>query len=191
MNVKPELIIDIREEHELLEKKIVPVNQKYEVINIPSRHIFSNTEWIRKQSEMRPVWIICASGRRSKAIKDQYFPRNDGIKSSENGIKNIYDYEDTDKPNNNLDMTTSVDANANNLRIEYGKGGLGMQQYMQLAFSAMLVLCGVLVYMNVSKNIVLVCISVMVVFVVGQTYTQSCLLGKIIPKSTFIPIKPE
>ena len=72
-----------------------------------------------------------------------------------------------------------------------GKGGLGMQQYMQLAFSAMLVLCGVLVYMNVSKNIVLVCISVMIIFVVGQTYTQSCLLGKIIPKSTFIPIKPE
>ena len=189
MNVKPELIIDIREEHELLEKKLVPVNQKYEVVNIPSRHIFSNTEWIRKQSEMRPIWIICASGRRSKAIKEQYFPRNDGIKSSENGIKSIYDYEQPNKPISNLDSTKSVDNKY--LRIKYGKGGLGMQQYMQLAFSAMLVLCGVLVYMNVSKNIVLVCISFMVAFVVGQTYTQSCLLGKIIPKSTFIPIKSE
>ena len=80
MSVKPELIIDIREEFELLEKKIVPTTTKYEVVNIPSRHIFANIEWIRKQSELRPVWIICASEGEA-AIKDQYFPRNDGIKS--------------------------------------------------------------------------------------------------------------
>jgi hypothetical protein len=184
MSVKPELIIDIREEFELLEKKIVPTTAKYEVVNIPSRHIFANTEWIRKQSELRPVWIICASGRRSQAIKDQYFPRNDGIKSSQSGIKIIYDSEQFDKLIQNHDSTKSVDNKY--LRIEYGEGGLGMQQYMQLAFSAMLIVCGGLVYMNVNKNFILVAIVAMIVFVLGQTYTKSCLLGKMIPKSIFV-----
>jgi len=184
MSVKPELIIDIREEFELLEKKIVPTTAKYEVVNIPSRNIFANTEWIRKQSELRPVWIICASGRRSKEIKDKYFPRNDGIKSSEDGIKIIYDSEQHDKPMLNIDTTKSVDNKY--LRIEYGEGGLGMQQYMQVAFSAMLIVCGGLVYMNVNKNFILIAIAAMIIFVLGQTYTKSCLLGKMIPKSIFI-----
>ena len=175
MSVRPELIVDLREEFELLEKKLVPTTNKYEVVNIPSRHIFANVDWITKQSHLRPLWLLCASGRRSQAIKDQYFPKNDGIKSSWGGLK--FD---------NGDEHPRVDPNE--LKIEYGAGGFGLQQYMQIAFAGMLSLVVIMLYLNLDRIIVLSVVSGMIIMVLGQTFTKSCLLGKIIPKSQFIPV---
>ena len=108
----PELIIDLREEHELLESRLISPDGTYEIINIPSRHIFANIGWISKQTEKRPVWFICASGRRSQAIKEHYFGRNDGIKSSEGGLKLL-------GGNGNGSGTVSVDPSRIEVRVRY------------------------------------------------------------------------
>jgi rhodanese-related sulfurtransferase len=138
----PELVIDLREEHELLEKKLVSNgnSNRYEIVNIPSRHIFANVDWIKKQTEKRPVWLICASGRRSQAIKDQYFATNDGIKSSVGGLTFGFDKQ----------VGESVDAE--HISIQTGEGGLGMQQYMQVAFAMMLLVSALLVYFKMSRS---------------------------------------
>ena len=170
----PELIIDLREEHELLEKKLVNNGNRYEIVNIPSRHIFANVDWIKKQTEKRPVWLICASGRRSQAIKDQYFATNDGIKSSVGGLSFGFDKQ----------VGESVDAE--HISIQYGEGGLGMQQYMQVAFAMMLLVPALLVYFKASRLTILAVIGALIVIVLSQTFTKSCLLGKIVPKSVFV-----
>lgn len=172
----PELVIDLREEHELLEEMLVSPDGKYEIVNIPSRHIFANVSWINHQTEKRPVWLICASGRRSQAIKDKYFPKNDGIKSSNGGLSFGFD------------KTIGESVNGDHITIKYGQGGFGIQQYMQIAFSGMLVVALSLVYFNVKRNISLAIILAMIVSVLGQTFTKSCMLGKILPKSVFIDI---
>lgn len=172
----PELVIDLREEHELLEKMIVSSDKTYEIINIPSRHIFSNITWINRETEKRPVWLICASGRRSQEIKNKYFPKNDGIKSSNNGLN--FDI-------NNKIVDKSI--NSNHITIKYGEGGFGIQQYMQLAFTFMLIIVLSFFYFNVKRNISIVIILSMIIFILGQSFTKSCMLSKIIPKSVFVP----
>lgn len=178
----PELVIDLREEHELLEKKLVgngngnSNNSKYEIVNIPSRHIFANVDWIKKQTEKRPVWLICASGRRSQAIKDQYFATNDGIKSSAGGLSFGFDTQQS--------AGESVDAD--HISIQQGEGGLGMQQYMQVAFAAMLLVPALLMYFKASRLTILAVLGALIFAVLSQTFTKSCLLGKIVPKSVFV-----
>jgi hypothetical protein len=182
MTVPSELIIDIREEFELLEMRIIPTTNQYEIVNIPSRHIFANIDWINRETEKRPVWIICASGRRSQAIKDQYFPKNDGIKSSVYGIKLLTNEIKEDQTEN---KETHINASA--VRIEKGQGGYGIQQYMQFAFAGMLSIILALIYFKVDKLIVIFVITGFIIMVLGQVFTKSCLLGKIVPKSVFVP----
>lgn len=174
--VTPELVIDLREEHELLEKILISPHGKYEIINIPSRHIFANVSWINRQTEKRPVWLICASGRRSQEIKDKYFPKNDGIKSSIGGL--TFSNGDGNKNSESVD--------GDHITIKYGQGGFGIQQYMQIAFAGMLVVALSLVYFNVKRNISLFIILAMIVAVLGQTFTKNCMLSKILPKSVFV-----
>lgn len=171
----PELVIDLREEHEQLSEKIVSPDGTYEIINIPSRHIFSNIEWINKQSEKRPVWLICATGRRSQAIKDKYFASNDGIKSSHAGLS--FGFDKIKAP--------SVDMG--HIFTKKGKGGFGIQQLMQLAFAFMLSVIILMIYFNIKKEIILIVVGAMIVMVLGQVFTKSCLLGKVVPKSIFVP----
>lgn len=174
----PELVIDLREEHELLDKLVVPMPNTeimYEIVNIPSRHIFANVEWIAKQTEKRPVWLLCASGRRSQEIKDKYFATNDGIKSSNGGLSFGFGKSVGDSVNG--DYITTVK----------GRGGFGIQQIMQLAFACMLSVIVILVFFNVRRDVVLAVGGLMIAAVLGQVFTRSCLLGKVVPKSVFVP----
>ena len=49
MNYK-EIWIDIRDEHELAESQIIAPNDAL-VINIPSRNIFANADWIKSMQK--------------------------------------------------------------------------------------------------------------------------------------------
>ena len=173
----PELVIDLREEHEQLENRLVSPNGTYEIINIPSRHIFANVEWIRKQTEKRPVWLICASGRRSQAIKEQYFGRNDGIKSSEGGLKLL-------GGDGSVGKGLSVDSS--HIKVQSGTGGYGIQQIMQMMFALMLSVITIAIFFGLKREYLLLMCGVMLAGVIGQLVTKSCLLGKLVPKSEFV-----
>jgi hypothetical protein len=169
----PELVIDLREEHELLESRLVSQGGTYEIINIPSRHIFANVDWINKQTEKQPVWLICASGRRSQAIKEQYFGRNDGIRSSEGGLKFGSGSENM-----------SVDSSR--IEVLSGRGGYGIQQIMQMLFALMLSVITTAIFFCLKREYLLVLCGVMLFSVIGQLVTKSCVLGKLVPKSEFV-----
>ena len=173
----PELVIDLREEHELLESRLISPDRTYEIINIPSRHIFANVGWISKQTEKRPVWLICASGKRSQAIKEQYFGRNDGIKSSESGLKLL-------GGNGSRIGTVSVDPSR--IEVQSGTGGYGIQQIMQMMFALMLSVITIAIFFGLKREYLLVICGVMLAGVIGQLVTKSCLLGKLVPKSEFV-----
>ena len=176
----PELVIDLREEHELLESRLISPDRTYEIINIPSRHIFSNVGWISKETEKRPVWLICASGMRSQAIKDQYFGRNDGIKSSEGGLK-LLGVRACVIGNRSGSGTASVDPSR--IEVQSGTGGYGIQQIMQMMFALMLSIITIAIFFGLKREYLLVICGVMLAGVIGQLVTKSFLLGKIVPKS--------
>ncbi len=171
----PALVIDLREEHELLERRLLSPDGTYEIINIPSRHIFANVEWIAKQTEKRPVWLICASGRRSQAIKDQYFGRNDGIKSSEGGLALL---------SGNGSGNTSVDPSR--IEVQSGTGGYGIQQIMQMMFALMLSVITLAIFFGLKREYLLLMCGTMIAAVVGQLVIKSCILGKLVPKPVFV-----
>lgn len=168
----PELVIDLREEHELLESRLVSQDGVYEIINIPSRHIFSNVDWITKQTMKRPVWLICASGRRSQAVKEQYFGSNDGIKSSDNGLKF---------------GSGGVSVDPSHITVQHGRGGFGIQQIMQMMFAVMLSVITISIFFGLKREYLLLLCGVMLTAVVGQLWMKSCVLGKLLPKAEFLP----
>jgi len=172
----PELVIDLREEHELLEKRLVSPDGAYGIINIPSRHIFANVEWISKQTGKRPVWLICASGRRSQAIKDQYFKHNNGIKSSEGGLKLLSGNKDG-KGRENMSVDPS------RIEVQSGTGGYGIQQIMQMMFTLMLFVITIAIFFGLKREYLLLMCGTMLAAVVGQLVTKSCILGKLVPKA--------
>jgi rhodanese-related sulfurtransferase len=177
----PELVIDLREEHELLESRLVSPDGTYEIINIPSRHIFANVKWITKQTEKRPVWLICASGRRSQAIKDQYFGRNNGIKSSEGGLTLWGRDGSGDRSGTG---NTSVDPSR--IEVQPGTGGYGIQQIMQMMFALMLSVITIAIFFGLKREYLLLMCGAMLAAVVGQLVTKSCLMGRLVPKSEFV-----
>ena len=181
----PELVIDLREEHELLENRLVSPDGTYEIINIPSRHIFANVKWISKKTEKRPVWLICASGMRSQAIKDQYFGRNDGIKSSEGGLK-LLGVRVCAIGNGNRSGSGTVSVDPSRIKVQSGKGGYGIQQIMQMMFALMLSVITIAIFFGLKREYLLVMCGVILAGVVGQLVTKSCLLGKLVPKSEFV-----
>lgn len=111
MNFK-KIYVDIRVEHELLEKYMISVNENILVLSIPMRIIFANLEWMNNQHV--PIIIVCRTGHRSRIVKETYFSNNQDISSLEGGINGLGD---------NL---------ADEIKIVYGKGGYGLQQYIQL-----------------------------------------------------------
>jgi rhodanese-related sulfurtransferase len=64
-----EIWIDIRDEHELAESQIVPPNDETLVLNIPSRNMFANVEWIKSmEASGVKVILICRSANRSQNV---------------------------------------------------------------------------------------------------------------------------
>lgn len=174
-----ELIIDIREENELLAISIKPKDDhNIEIISIPSRFIFANVSWIRKQSQTKRVWILCASSRRSDEIKQKYFPNDKMIVSSKGGI-NIF--KDKTKLTND---GTHIDVDK--IKLNVGKGGLSIQQYMQLLFILILSSILMISYYYKCNYRLNIFISVIIIFIVYQLISGSCLLSRVIPKSNAI-----
>jgi len=173
------LIVDLREEHEILSARLTPAidDNRVNIVNIPSRSIFANVNWLIQQSAKMPVWLICASGRRSKAIKERYFPQNDGIRSVPIGVQ---------------DMGVKDNASFGEFPVERvvkqnGQSGLGIQQFMQYAFATMLMLVACVVWFVPNKIYVLAVIGIFIVGILSQAVTKSCLMSRLLPKSKFVP----
>jgi rhodanese-related sulfurtransferase len=157
-----EIWIDIREEHELAENQIVSPNENdVLVINIPSRNIFANVEWMERISQKGvKITLICRSASRSKKVKDIYFTNNENITSLEKGISN---------PNIKLKPVVTK----TNL-------GLGLQQILQLVFSTILLFIFVSSFF-IKIEVVRYTIIAIIAFILYQVITKSCLIGKIVP----------
>ena len=154
-NIKT-IIIDIREEFELLESYIKSINPSLLIINIPNRVIFANKNWIKKISDNNLIYLICRSGNRSRNIKNKYFKNNKRIISLDGGIKKI-----------NLN-----DSFKNKIKIIYGKGGFGLQQYIQFAFLIILTIILFLIYLNINKKYTLGLGFSFVSLILYQIYTK-------------------
>ncbi len=163
MNINNNIIvIDIRDEHELNEKYLDTTNLDIKLINIPSRNIKFNKDYIVNLSESNKVYIVCKSGNRSSKIKELYFKNNKNIISLEGGIENI----------NKLDT---------DIEIKKGDNKYGMNQYMQIIFMCILLFITLLIYLNVDKKIILSILILIIFFIYYQIYTKSCILSKIVP----------
>jgi rhodanese-related sulfurtransferase len=158
------IYIDIREEHELLEKYITTVNEKIFVVSIPMRILFSNLEWIRKIET--PIIIVCRTGQRAKQVKTHYFDGNTNITILEGGINSIKD--------NPID----------GIKIILGNSGYGQQQYLQIMFASILTIILLLIIFNFQyTTYIIIGFILMILYVV---FNQKCYLAKILPFPQFI-----
>lgn len=154
MNYK-RIWIDIRDEHELAESQIIaPNDDDTLVINIPSRNIFANVDWIKSvQAKGIKVTLICRSANRSQMVKELYFANDENIASLEGGINNP------------------------TIKMKHFSGSLGLQQILQLVF-ALILTCILLAsfYMNI-LHLRYVIIGI-IFFIIYQVVSKSCLIGK-------------
>lgn len=157
-----EIWIDIRDEHEVAENQIIsPNNSDVLVMNIPSRNIFANVEWIDRITQKGvKITLICRSGSRSKKVKDLYFSNNDNITSLDNGIAN---------PNIKLKPINTK----SNL-------GLGLQQILQLVFTTILLFILIISFYT-QIDVVRYTLAVIIMFILYQVISKSCLIGKYVP----------
>lgn len=151
-------LIDIRDEHELLDVRFVSNNIELFIVNIPGRVIFANKEWIEKKSEESQIFILCRTGNRSSKIKNKYFKNNNNISSI--GLDSLKEF----------DIITIK-----------GKGGFGIQQYIQLIFSIIILGIIISIYLNVPKLYLLIGLLVFLIFIIYQVFSKSCLMSKVIP----------
>jgi rhodanese-related sulfurtransferase len=163
MNMYKEIWIDIRDEHELAESQIVSPNDEILVINIPSRNMFANVDWIKSmEANGVKVTLICKSANRSQNVKKLYFSTNENIVSLDGGISN---------PGITIKKLNSW-------------GGFGIQQILQLVF--VIILTCILVasfYLQINK--LRYAMVGVIFFILYQIVSKSCLIGKYVPlKST-------
>jgi rhodanese-related sulfurtransferase len=166
-------IIDIREEHELKEMWFISQNNDTKIINIPSRHIKFNIEFIINlvTNENNPVYLFCRSGSRANNIKRKYFAHIENIKVYEGGMKKL-------ERNNNSDKDLRL-----NIIIEKKQGLLsvnfGIQQYMQFMFLSILAGQFIVLYYNVPFGIQIFN-GIIITLILLQIITKSCVLGKVL-----------
>jgi rhodanese-related sulfurtransferase len=162
-----EIWIDIRDEHELLDTRIVAPNEETLIINIPSRNIFANVNWIKATATKgTKITLICRSANRSQTVKTLYFAQDDNIVSLDGGIKNPL------------------------VKLEHHGGGLGLQQIIQLVFAT--ILTGIFVgsfFMEV-KQLRFFIVGI-IFFIIYQVLSKSCLMGKYVPLASIHKIKIE
>lgn len=159
-----DIIIDIREEHELKGKKIGEVNDNYVIYYIPQRFIGFNQEWIKDYSKKEKVYILCKKGKRAKKIKDTYFKNEPNVIVLEGGIDNIQTY------------FRDIQFKENNSKFHFGP-----QQYMQMMFIFILLILFYLIYSSISKLILYPFIIFIILFILLQIFTKSCILTQFIP----------
>lgn len=158
------IIIDIREESELLEKNLSTEDKNILIFNIPMRHIIFNKDTIKKLSENNKVYVMCKSGNRSQKVKDLYFKKNKNIISLDGGINNIKENKEFDK-----------------IRINSGNGGNGLLQYMQLVFVIIMSIMIVLLYARIDPKYIMYFSIFVLIFILYQLLSKSCIMSKIIP----------
>lgn len=158
------IYIDIRDEHELLEKYIASTNEKVFVVSFPMRVIFANVEWV--QAQKCDVVIVCRSGNRAQHIKNEYFSNNTNVIVLDGGI-------------NEMDKKIP-----DNLKIVRGLGGFGQQQYLQLMFAVILTLVLLLsIFPGVYTKYIIIGFIAMILY---QVFGKKCYLASIIPLPRFI-----
>ena len=168
MNQVKEIIIDLREEFELLELKMVSQDPSVLIINIPSRSIFANKSWISRLSKDHKIYLVCKKGIRATNIKNTYFKNNKNIVIG-GGVK------------------AELKLPKNKVQLVNGPGGLGMQQYVQLVFVCILLLLLVLHYFNADKKYIMGLLVLFILFIGAQVITKGCLISSIVPLSLGCP----
>ena len=160
-------ILDIREEFELKKIHMLPTNNNTSIINIPSRHIQFNIDFLEELSTTNKIYIICRSGSRANNIKNKFFKNNDNIIALNFGVKDANKVKDFGK-----------------IKLVYNKPsfikGQGITQYMQLMFAFIITIQVLLLYFNINKNYIIFGNSIFILFILSQVITQSCLLTKIL-----------
>jgi rhodanese-related sulfurtransferase len=157
-----EIWIDVRDEHELLDSRIVAPNEETLIINIPSRNIFANVNWIKATATKgTKITLICRSANRSQKVKTLYFAEDANIVSLYGGIKNPL------------------------VKLEPHSGGLGLQQILQLVFAT--ILTGILIgsFVIDVKELRYFIVGI-IFFIIYQVFSKSCLIGKYVPLASLI-----
>jgi rhodanese-related sulfurtransferase len=155
------IIIDVREESELKEKHLETDSVELEIINIPMRHIQFNIPYIKRLADNGKVYLMCKSGTRANKVKNKYFSNNDNVVTLEGGITKIKDSEFKDDVK----------------EISSGKkSNLGMQQYMQIMFMFIMLISFVLIIYD--QRYAMLYVMIVIVLILYQLFTKSCVLGK-------------
>lgn len=161
------LYIDLREETEILDTQILSKSPNISVMNIPTRNIFANVEFINDMSQgFDLVYLICRSGRRSQQVKDKYFANNERIQSYDGGWKAL------EKNSNNVSVNHS-----------YSLQNMSPQQYMQSVIVLFMLSMIGLLYFNFEKKYVMIALGVFATFISHQVLTKDCLMTQMIPLS--------
>jgi rhodanese-related sulfurtransferase len=166
-----EIWIDIRDEHEVAENQIIAPtststststgNNDIIVMNIPSRNIFANVEWMEGITQKGvKIILICRSASRSKKVKDLYFSNNDNIMSLDNGIANPI-----------------IKLKSMNTKSNFG---LGLQQILQIVFTTILIFILIISFYT-KIEVVRYILAVIIIFILYQVISKSCLVGKYVP----------
>lgn len=150
------LIIDLREENEILNLSIKSKNKQIKIFNIPSRFIYFNQEWIKEMANFNKIGLLCATGNRANQIKELYF----------DNIKNI----NIIKKENDI------------LELKYKNSffNFGFTQYIQSFFILILIS---IIFINHYYNFTLMNIYIILIIAIifYQIQNQVCWLNKIIP----------
>jgi rhodanese-related sulfurtransferase len=166
-NKMNQILIDIREEFELLEKHLKSNNENLLIFNIPMRSIFANKDVINELSQTNEIYIMCRTGCRSNKVKKLYFEENNNVISLDGGINGI-----TENP----EWKDKV-------QLVLGKGGFGVQQYIQITFVLILFVLLILIHMDVKKLHMEIIIASIILFLTYQILSKGCLISSMIPLS--------
>ena len=160
-------IIDIREEFELKKLQIIPNQKDIIIINIPSRHIQFNTEFINYLSKQNQIFIICRSGSRSNKAKKDFFNNNNNIIALDFGVKD-------EQKINNFGKIKLLHKSNSFIKSQ------GITQYMQLMFLSIITIHLVALLAKININYIMIFDMFLILFILSQVLTQSCVLTKIL-----------
>jgi hypothetical protein len=74
-------IVDVREEKELEEKRLISKNSEIRIINIPESIIKTKVDYVNNLSKNGKVYLGCKKGIRSNKIKLELFNDNPNVQS--------------------------------------------------------------------------------------------------------------
>lgn len=163
------LIIDVREEQELLDHHLVSKDGSTVIVNIPTRNIFANVDFINQlSSQFESVFIVCRTNKRAQKLKDKYFSENPKIDTIRGGWKGII--------KGNVGQVRGLEVVDNNSLLN-----LAPQQYMQSVIVAFL--CGVVLlnYKEVDRKYISGLLLGFAGFIAYQVLTKDCLMTGMIP----------